>query len=157
MCSSDLVLASTQLAWKLWRGPGRGDGLAWALWLAGWCVTLGFVAAAVWPEQRVEAWHVAFVGGYALLTLAIATRVVVSHGGHARSEERVVLTTVGTSALLLATLVRALGPTFDPDHTGAHHALAAALGALAFAAWLRGAWPRVRRIRTTLGVVPPPR
>ena len=71
--------------------------------------------------------------------------------------ERVVLTTVGTSALLLATLVRALGPTFDPDHTGAHHALAAALGALAFAAWLRGAWPRVRRIRTTLGVVPPPR
>jgi uncharacterized protein involved in response to NO len=61
------VVASTQLAWKLWRGPGRGDSLAWALWLAGWRVTLGFVAAAVWPEQRVEAWHVAFVGGYALL------------------------------------------------------------------------------------------
>jgi uncharacterized protein involved in response to NO len=151
------VVASTQLAWKLWRGPGRGDRLAWALWLAGWSLVLGFVAAALLPAQRVEAWHVAFVGGYTLLTLAIATRVVVSHGGHARSEERVVLTWAGVVALLAAALVRALGPALDPEHTGAHHALAATLGTVALVLWLRGAWPRVRRTRANTTVLAPPR
>lgn len=151
------VVASTQLAWKLWRGPGRGDRLAWALWLSGWALVAGFVAAAVWPAQRIEAWHVAFVGGYALLTLAIATRVVVSHGGHARSEERVLLTVTGIAALVAAALVRALGPSLDPAHTGAHHALAAILGTLALAIWLRGAWPRVRRTRATSTPIAPPR
>lgn len=151
------VVASTQLAWKLWRGPGRGDRLAWALWLSGWSLVVGFVAAAVWPAQRIEAWHVAFVGGYALLTLAIGTRVVVSHGGHARSEERVLLTITGVAALLAAALVRALAPALDPAHTGAHHALAAILGTIALAMWLRGAWPRVRRTRAASTLVAPPR
>jgi uncharacterized membrane protein len=151
------VVVSTQLAWKLWRGPGRGDRLAWGLWLAGWCLVLGFVAAAVWPMHRVEAWHVAFIGGYTLLTLSIGTRVVVSHGGHARSEERVLLTFVGIAALLASALVRSLGPAFDPEHTGAHHALAAVLGTLALAVWLRGAWPRVQRTRATSTLVAGPR
>jgi len=151
------VLVSTQLAWKLWRGPGRGDRLAWGLWLSGVGLVVGFVAAAVWPAHRVEAWHVAFIGGYALLTLAIATRVVVSHGGHARREERVLLTVVGVAALLAAALVRALGPALDPEHTGAHHALAAVLGSLALATWLRGAWPRVRWARATSTLIAGPR
>lgn len=151
------VVLSTQLAWKLWRGPGRGDRLAWGLWLSGVCLTLGFVAAAVWPAHRVEGWHVAFIGGYALLTLSIGTRVVVSHGGHARSEERVLLTVVGIAALLAATLVRSLGPVWDPEHTGAHHALSAVLGTFALAVWLRGAWPRVRWTRATSTLIAPPR
>lgn len=141
------VLASTQLAWKLWRKPGRDDRLSWAIWTAGWCVVAGFVAAALFPLHRIEAWHVAFVGGYALLTLGIGTRVVVSHGGHANSEERVLLSGPALAALALALLVRALGPPFDPDRVTLHHAVSAALGAAAFALWLAGAWPRVRRTR----------
>ncbi|HEY6196765.1 MAG TPA: NnrS family protein, partial [Candidatus Eisenbacteria bacterium] len=110
------ALASTQLAWKLWRLPGRRDRLSWAIWSAGWCVALGFAAAALAPIQRVEAWHVAFVGGYALLTLGIGTRVVVSHGGHPMADEARVLSWTACGALGLAALVRALGPTFDPGH-----------------------------------------
>jgi uncharacterized protein involved in response to NO len=152
------ALASTQLAWKLWRLPGRRDRLSWTLWSAGWCVALGFTAAAVLPLQRVDAWHVAFVGGYALLTLGIATRVVVSHGGHAMTDESRVLSGGALAALALATLVRALGPALDPGHATLLHALAAALGALAFAAWLAAAWPRIRRPRRPLlmpGPAPP--
>jgi uncharacterized protein involved in response to NO len=144
------ALASTQLAWKLWRLPGRRDRLSWAIWGAGWCVAAGFTAAALWPDRRVEAWHVAFAGGYALLTLGIGTRVVVSHGGHAMAEESSVLSGTAVGALLAATLVRALGPLLDPARTTAYHALAAALAALAFALWLLRAWPRLRRTREAL-------
>ena len=141
------VLASTQLAWKLWRAPGRRDRLSWSLWLSGWCVAAGFTAAALFPLQRIEAWHVAFVGGYALLTLGIGTRVVVSHGGHATVEERVVLTGTVVTALLAAAMVRALGPALDPARLALHHAIAALLAVFALARWLAGAWPRVRRTR----------
>ncbi|MEQ1831933.1 MAG: NnrS family protein [Candidatus Eisenbacteria bacterium] len=152
------AIASTQLAWKVWRLPGRRDRLSWSIWTAGWCVALGFTAAALFPIHRIEAWHVAFVGGYALLTLGIGTRVVVSHGGHAMSEERVVLGTAALVCLALATLVRAFGPPFDPGHATLQHMLAAAFASAAFVAWLGAAWPRIRRTRTAMlmpGPAPP--
>ena len=149
-CRALAALASTQLAWKLWRLPGRRDRLSWSIWTAGWCVALGFTAAAVWPLHRVEAWHVAFAGGYALLTLGIGTRVVVSHGGHAMSEEDVVLSALAVQALVAAALVRSLGPVLDPTHATQHHAVAAALAIVALGGWLLAAWPRLRRTRPRL-------
>src|SRR5262245_16688896 len=44
-CRGLAALASTQLAWKLWRLPGRRDRLSWAIWSSGWAVAAGFVAA----------------------------------------------------------------------------------------------------------------
>jgi len=149
-CRALAALASTQLAWKLWRLPGRRDRLSWSIWSAGWAVTLGFTAAAVWPLHRVEAWHVAFVGGYVLLTLGIGTRVVVSHGGHAMTEEADVLSWWAVAALAAATLLRALGPTFDPGRTSLHQAVAAGLAVLALGGWFLAAWPRLRRTRPKL-------
>jgi uncharacterized protein involved in response to NO len=134
----------------LWRLPGRRDRLSWAIWTAGWCLALGFLAAAVWPLHRVEAWHVAFAGGYTLLTLGIGTRVVVSHGGHAMSEENAVLSTLAVTALVAATLVRALAPVLDPARATLHHGIAAALAMLALGGWLLAAWPRLRRTRPKL-------
>jgi uncharacterized protein involved in response to NO len=155
-CRALAALASTQLAWKVWRLPGRRDRLSWSIWTAGWCLALGFTAAAVWPLHRVEAWHVAFAGGYALLTLGIGTRVVVSHGGHAMSEEGAVLSGLGVAALIAATLVRALGPVLDPLRATLHHAVAAGLAALAVGGWFVAAWPRIRRARPRLMRVEPP-
>jgi uncharacterized protein involved in response to NO len=151
------ALASTQLAWKLWRLPGRRDRLSWCLWAAGWCVTLGFMAAAAFPAHRLEGWHVAFVGGFALLTLAIGTRVVVSHGGHPMAEEPRVLSGLAVTALAAAALLRALGPLLDPQRAVFHHFGAAALALVALTAWLAGAWPRLRRTRPAMvGLVAPP-
>lgn len=149
------AVASTQLAWKLWRLPGRRDRLSWAIWTAGWCIALGFTGAALSPIHRVEAWHLVFVGGYALLTLGIATRVVVSHGGHPMTDEAVVLSRLAVGALLLATLVRTLGPALDPGHATLQHVLAAGLAVVALGAWLAGAWPRLLRMRRAW-VVPKP-
>lgn len=139
-------LASTMLAWKLWRPPGRNVLLSWALWAAGWCVALGLLAAALLPGYEVTAWHVVFVGGYGLLTLAIATRVVVSHGGHEMREEGRVLGPAAVAAVALALVLRVAGDGASPEALR-RDGLAAAAWIFAWGWWLAFAWPRVRHTR----------
>lgn len=149
-------LASTLLAWKLWRPPGRRVALSWALWAAGWCIALGLVAAAALPAYEVTAWHVVFVGGFGLLTLAIATRVVVSHGGHALREEGDVL-----GAVVLVAVAAALVLRLAADGTSraavVRDALAAGAWTLAWGAWIVHAWPRVWRAKRHVQMPAPPR
>ncbi|HEV2104955.1 MAG TPA: NnrS family protein, partial [Candidatus Eisenbacteria bacterium] len=138
------ALASGLLAWKLWRRPGRGDRLSWSLWTAGWCVIAGLVLAALLPARAIAAWHVTFIGGYGLLTLAIATRVVVSHGGHALAEEGLVLgaATVTLAAFALASRLAAEAGALQP-----WLAIAAGGWMAAWALWLARAAPRLLRVR----------
>ena len=58
--------------------PGLHRRLVWA---AAWLVPLGFCMGALAPRLRGAALHVVFVGGFAQLTLAVSTHVVLSHGG----------------------------------------------------------------------------
>jgi uncharacterized protein involved in response to NO len=138
--------ASTLLAWKLWRLPPRAARLPWALWAAGACVLLGLVAAAVAPEHEIAAWHIVFVGGYGLLTMAIGTRVVVTHGGHDVRDEAKVLGAAAIAALAVSAVIRAGAGEADPG-LAPWLAAAGAFWALAWILWLGGALPRVMRTR----------
>jgi uncharacterized protein involved in response to NO len=148
-------LASTMLAWKLWRAPGRKVTLSWALWAAGWCVALGLLAAAALPTYEITAWHVVFVGGYGLLTLAIATRVVVSHGGHEMHEEGRVLGAAAVGAVGLALALRIAGDGASPAALSLD-GLAALAWAFAWGVWLARAWPRVLRTKRRMLMPSPP-
>lgn len=148
-------LASTMLAWKLWRPPGRSVTLSWALWGAGWFVALGLLAAAALPAYEITAWHVVFIGGYGLLTLAIATRVVVSHGGHEMREEGLLLGAAVVAAVGLALALRIAGDGASPAALR-FDAFAAGAWALAWGAWLARAWPRVRRTKRRMLMPSPP-
>jgi uncharacterized protein involved in response to NO len=142
-------LASTMLAWKLWRPPGRNVRLSWTLWAAGWCVAMGLLAAAVLPAHEITAWHLVFIGGYGLLTLAIATRVVVSHGGHDMAEEGRVLGAGVLAAVGLALLLRVSADGFAPGALR-RDAVAALAWTVAWGWWLTGALPRVLRTKKRL-------
>ncbi len=146
-------LVSTMLAWKLWRPPGRRVALSWALWVAGWCVALGLVAAAALPAYEVTAWHVVFIGGYGLLTLAIATRVVVSHGGHEMREEGAVLGPVALHAVAVALVLRLAADGAAPAALR-RDALAAGAWVVAWVWWIAHAWPRIRRTRRRIMTSP---
>ena len=50
------------------------------VWLAAWMLPLGYAIGAIWPMHRVAAEHVVFLG-LALMTLSVATHVVLSHSG----------------------------------------------------------------------------
>jgi uncharacterized protein involved in response to NO len=74
----------------------------------------GLVFPLCWPLQRVAGLHVLFIGGFSLITLTVATRVVLGHSGNSH-----LFTTplpfLITAALLIvaAAVLRAIGD-FEP-------------------------------------------
>ena len=70
-------------AWRLPSRPGRNRRL---LWLAAWLIPLGLLTAAVFPEHRVAAMHVTFIGGFGTLAFAVATHVTLGHSGYGKEQ-----------------------------------------------------------------------
>jgi hypothetical protein len=50
-------------------------------------LALGLLLAALFPAYGIHFLHVSFIGGFALLTFLVSTRVVLAHGGHDLSLE----------------------------------------------------------------------
>ncbi len=137
--------------WKLFRLPGRTDRLSYSLWSAGWLLFIGLWLGVLAPARPLLGEHVVFLGGFGFLTLGIATRVVVRHGGYPLVLESRV---IGTSALVLlglALVTRAFSESLDPASTSKSWILAAAAAAW-MAAWGRWAWKAV-----PLALRPPPK
>lgn len=132
------------LVWKLWRAPGRRDVLSWTIWSAGWMLLLGLWLVALIPSRAVSGFHVTFLGGFGLLTLGIATRVVVTHGGHPLSDERRVLNRGVVAAFALALLLRVLSEFF-PSGAARFYAASGACWILGWGAWCWNAIPRIVR------------
>jgi uncharacterized protein involved in response to NO len=92
--------------WKIGRRPGRRTVPAHAMWAAGWFVGIGLLAAALAPAHEIAALHLTLIGGFGVLTMAIATRVVVTHGGHSPNAEAGVLTPSRAALLAVALATR---------------------------------------------------
>jgi uncharacterized protein involved in response to NO len=58
------------------RKPGLHRQLAW---VSVWMMPVGLAASAVFPDYRVAALHILFIGGFGLLVFAVATHVSLSH------------------------------------------------------------------------------
>jgi uncharacterized protein involved in response to NO len=132
--------------WKLWRVPRRRDAPAFALWSAGWLVLAGLWVAAAAPAFTLGALHLVFVGGFALLTLGIATRVTVAHGRYPLSDEPRVLSPAILSVLGLTLLVR-LAAEWIPSR---YVPLLGVSGALWILCWCLWAWNSLPRLLGTL-------
>jgi uncharacterized protein involved in response to NO len=131
------------LVWKLTRLPGRRALGAWAMWSAGWLVVLGLWLAAAFPLQAVGFHHLVFIGGYGLLTLAIATRVVVGHGRYPATDEGRVLSAWVVVGVALALALRVTSDWLPPPMQSHALATSAALWIIAWLAWSLGAMRRI--------------
>ena len=129
--------------WKLWRLPTRAGTTGWLLWTAGVCVGLGLVATAAWPLHAAGLQHLTLLGGYGFLTAGIATRVIVTHGGHGVEAERLILDPVTLMLLALALATR-LGAEFAGPAMNGWLLSSGATWCLAWIAWLVRVLPRVR-------------
>ncbi len=111
------IVAMSQFLWTrtLTRYP-RNIGLYGKIaWGSCWMVVIGFCGAAFFPRYDVEMLHITFIGGFSLMTFAIATMVIFSHSGQAEQLKNplwilwVVLLAVGF------TLLKRLSVVFFPE------------------------------------------
>ena len=138
------------LVWKVFRLPGRRDLLSFALWAGGWFILIGVWFAALLPAHAIAGFHIAFLGGFALLILGIATRVVVTHGKFPLQYERRILTPRVVALVIVALALRLWGE-FAPGLSTHLYAGSATIWLLAWIDWgLRAVPCMVRKASETL-------
>jgi uncharacterized protein involved in response to NO len=85
---ASIVSAVVAMNVRPWRAPATRTTLAWCVWLGHWFLIAGLWLIAIFRNYHIDFLHVLFMGAFTLLILAVGTRVVLSHGGHALTEER---------------------------------------------------------------------
>jgi uncharacterized protein involved in response to NO len=131
--------------WKVFRLPGARDAVAWTIWSAGWLLLAGLVLAALLPVRSLLGFHLGFIGGFGLLTLGIATRVVVRHGGHRLNVEGTVLNPAVHAAIALA-LVARISAELNPARAALLLSVSGTSWTIGWGLWARGALPRILRL-----------
>ncbi|HEY2775303.1 MAG TPA: NnrS family protein, partial [Candidatus Binatia bacterium] len=131
-----VVAAELLFGAQLWRLPSVPGWNRRLVWIAAWMLPTGFAAAALWPDYYEAGLHVSFVGGFATLSLAVGTHVVLAHGGKGDLVSGQPWQ-VGAIALLMgAALVSRVAMTVQAAHRNAWMATAAVFFLAATAVWM---------------------
>lgn len=127
-----------------WRMPGKPGAHRKLVWLAVWMMPVGLLVSALWPDYRVPALHILFIGGFALLAFGVGTHVALSH----LNMEQLALGTPPAVIILGAAFLIALCLRLAADASDTyflHLGWAAAVWILGSAVWLGFLGPRMLR------------
>jgi uncharacterized protein involved in response to NO len=118
-----------------WRRPAKAGLHRQLVWLAVWLIPVGLLASAAWPDYRVPALHILFIGGFGLMAFGVATHVSFAHIGLERFSTgwppAVVALAIGFLLALAARLAADASETYFD-----HLAWAAGLWLVASLIWL---------------------
>lgn len=125
-------------AWKLHRFPKDRGVLSWGLWVSCWLLFFGAIANPFAGGYAMHILHLVYIGGFGVMALLVASRVILSHGGFDIELERrskLLACTVALGALAAVTRMSApfLGAGYER-----HLGYAAFCWTLAISLW--GAW-----------------
>lgn len=76
-----IVAGALALAAGAHRAPGKPGFHRRLVWISTWLVPAGLVVSALWPDYRVPALHILFIGGFGLMAFGVATHVSLAHLG----------------------------------------------------------------------------
>ena len=132
----------TEVSWRRPPdSPPRGtlaNGLYWALGTG----LGGLVAAGIWYQHRIGLEHLLYIGGFGLLMLVVASRVLFGHGGNLADfakKSKTARWIVGLAFLAATTRASA---DWLPNITISHHKYAAWTWGILAILWL--VWHRRR-------------
>ncbi len=128
------------LVWKIHRPPRNRTVSAFTLWSAGWSVLIGLWVVVLAPSHYLAGEHVVFLGGFGLLTLAIASRITVMHAGFVLPVELRTRHPVAVAFVGLALAAR-LAAEYAPASAATLLAVSGSLWALAWLGWTATSLP----------------
>lgn len=118
-----------------WRRPGKPGLHRRLVWLAVWLMPVGLLASVLWPDYRVPALHVLFIGGFSLMAFGVATHVSLGHLGMDRLSVGRPPVVIALAAAFLVALMERLAADAS-EHYFDHLAWAAAAWMLGSGLWL---------------------
>ncbi|MCB9707302.1 MAG: NnrS family protein [Myxococcales bacterium] len=74
--------------WQIYRCPSERGVMAWCLWISAWMLAIGGWPGVFVSSYQLHGIHIVFIGSLSLMIFAVATRVVLSHGGYDLKAER---------------------------------------------------------------------
>jgi uncharacterized protein involved in response to NO len=149
-CSAPLARAAVValglgLGGGAWRRPGKPGLHRRLIWLSAWLVPAGVAASGIWPDYRVPALHVLFIGGFGLLMFSVATHVSLGHLGLERLALGRPPAVALFGVLFLLAMAARVAADFAESYFG-HLAWAAGLWIAASMVWLLFLGPKLLRI-----------
>lgn len=68
--------------WRIFKLPLAPGKLPLWIWVTAWILLIGLWTHSLFPVWDVHAAHLIFMGGFGLITLLVASRVSLAHGGY---------------------------------------------------------------------------
>lgn len=139
-------IAATVLIWsaELHRPPSLPGANRWAIWCAAWAIPIGYAAAGIFVQDHKAALHVLFIGGFALLTLAVSTQVTLGHGDFPELMNGRPAAVVWIASALFVAIAPRLLMAWDPGRFFVWMAVAAGAFLVAAATWAGFVVPKLR-------------
>ena len=127
---------------KRTKNEGR-DGAFTASWHR--LLARRMVAVAVLEQQRIALEHTLYIGGFGLITMIVATRVIYGHSGQGAKFQRWIKPLVACVALLLLAMATRVTADFMPTIRNTHHTYAAISWVVVSAIWAMAVFPFLHR------------
>lgn len=127
------------------RRARMAGSLATALLCAVLSIPLGYLLMAAMPAHAPGLFHVTAISGFGLLTFAVASRVLLGHGGRADRFHAVIKPVRWLTALMLLAMATRVSADWMPDSRVSHYAYASLAWILGAGVWALSLLPLVRR------------
>jgi len=139
-----VVAVGLGLGGGAWRLPAKTGLHRKLVWLSTWMMPAGLLASAIWPDYRVPALHILFIGGFGLMAFGVATHVTLTH----LDLQQLALGRPPAVIIMAAAFALALFLRFTADASDTyfrHLGWASAVWILGSAAWLVFLGPKLVR------------
>jgi hypothetical protein len=126
--------------------PGFKTAFGASLRIAFFMLLTGFLAVAFFPAYRVSLLHLTLMGGFAVITFIVGTRVVFGHSGNIeklRAPNHWLLLPIG---LMLFGMATRISGDIWPRVLVSHYSYGAVLWALGTVAWAIKVLPKTRTL-----------
>lgn len=138
-----IIIFIAIIPWKIFLLPKRKAVHAFGLWISCWFLMAGHVGASLFFNYKIHFLHLFYIGGLGLMTLIIATRVTLSHGGHDVRLEIKSKILYGLIFLLVLAALTRFSAGFLPAEYQSHLLYAACLWIIGISWWAIAFLPKI--------------
>lgn len=124
-------------------GPGSNHAMGLAIRIAFGGILAGFAAIAFFPGYRVALLHLTLIGGFAIITFVVATRVVFGHSGNLALLQRRNRWFLISIALMLFAMATRVSGDFWPKIMASHYTYGALIWIAGVLLWSAYVLPKV--------------